>query len=89
MKSRVANDRLACQHLTQPCFFKVHLSFTARLFFSWRLEDQLDLRYVMKKTINLNCALQIQINVLLHRRGFAKEEPSGAQWSGSVTFRVC
>ena len=82
MKSRVANDRLACQHLTQPCFFKVNLSFTARLFFSWRLKDQLDLRYVMKKTINLNCALQIQINVLLHRRGFAKEEPSGAQWSG-------
>ena len=31
----------------------------------------------MKKTINF--ALQIQINVLLHRCGFAKEEPSGAQ----------
>ena len=43
----------------------------------------------MKKTINLNCALQIQINVLLHRCGFAKEEPSGAQWSGNGTFRVC
>ena len=89
MKSRATNDRLACQDLTQQCFFKVYLPFRARPFFSWRLEDQLDLRHVMKKKIKFKLySSTFQINVLFHRCGFSKQEPSGAQWSRSVTFRV-